>query len=341
MRGIAGKICFFGRGVRFKAVRIGYLSKIMLILALCFAAAPRLNAQQSIEFSQYMLNLSGVTPSAVGQNGMINVLGTFRSQYAGSNVKDMPITFDIMADIGFNIAKTKHGAGIRFYDNMAGAFTFQNVDLNYAYHLPLFDGYLSMGVGISFTTLSADNKKLDTLNSSESGGYHNGSDPVISNLGNDFKMDLAVGVQFKNPKWYAAISLANILGPSYELSDNMKFKKNRTLRILGGYDFTFNNPLFKLKASAMVSTDFASWLGSINANLEYKESYWGGIGYRIDGAVVFMAGVRIINGLVIAYSYDLPTSKLIRSAGSHEVLLSYSFSVDFSKKNKYKSIRYL
>jgi type IX secretion system PorP/SprF family membrane protein len=296
-------------------------------------------AQQAIMFSQYMNNLIPSNPAAVGHNDMINVGGSFRSQYAG--FEGAPIVYNVGADIGFNIAKTKHGAGINFYDNTVGLFRFQDVNLDYAYRIPIKDGYLSAGISINFTTVSYDTERLHTVDSE----YHSPDDPSIAQAnGNDFKMDLGAGVLFKNKTWFAGISLLNILAPQYRLSNTSEtnlFDKSRNLIILGGYNISFTNPLYKLKVSAAINTDFASWSGIANANLEYKERYWGGLGYRIDGAVIFMVGIRVLNGLNIAYSFDLPTSSLINSAGSHEVSLSYSFNIDLSKKNKYKSIRYL
>lgn len=296
-------------------------------------------AQQAIMFSQYMNNLIPSNPAAVGHNDMINVGGSFRSQYAG--FEGAPIVYNVGADIGFNIAKTKHGAGINFYDNTVGLFRFQDVNLDYAYRIPIKDGYLSAGISINFTTVSYDTERLHTVDSE----YHSPDDPSIAQAnGNDFKMDLDAGVLFKNKTWFAGISLLNILAPQYRLSNTSEtnlFDKSRNLIFLGGYNISFTNPLYKLKVSAAINTDFASWSGIANANLEYKERYWGGLGYRIDGAVIFMVGIRVLNGLNIAYSFDLPTSSLINSAGSHEVSLSYSFNIDLSKKNKYKSIRYL
>lgn len=294
-----------------------------------------LYAQQSIEFSQYTLNQKESNPAFVGSNDMINILGTFRSQYAG--FENAPITYYVSADYGFNIAKTKHGAGLAFYDNISGVYRYQDINLMYAYRLGLKTGYLSMGLVIDFTTTSIDKDKVKNIDSD----YHQSSDPALSGACNDFKVDLGVGVAYYNQKWYAGISLLNILQPKYQLTDKIYFKRTMNMKINGGYNFSFNNPLYRLKTFARINTDFVTWGGQIGANLEYKESYWGGLAYRIDGAVVFTVGVKVLNGLVIGYSFDLPTSQLIKSAGCHEILISYSFNIDLSKKNKQKSIRYL
>ncbi len=286
-----------------------------------------------------MNNMTVFNPAAVGQNDMINVGGVFRSQFAG--FEGAPMTYNVGADMGFSIGKTKHGAGISFYDNTAGLFRFQDVNLDYAYRIPIKDGFLSAGVSINFTTVSYDTERLHTVESD----YHSSDDPAIASAnGNDFKMDLGVGIQYYNKTWFAGIALLNALAPQYQLSTNSTnsmFDKTRNLIFVGGYNISLTNPLYKVKTAAMIHTDFATWGGSINANLEYNERYWGGIGYRIDSAIVFMVGLRVLDGLNIAYSFDLYTSDMIRSAGGHEISLSYSFNIDVSKKNNYKSIRYL
>jgi type IX secretion system PorP/SprF family membrane protein len=251
------------------------------------------------------------------------------------------MTYSVAVDASFDIANTKHGAGLSFYDNSMGLFVFQDINLQYAYRHKVGEGYLSGGFFVNFTTLKYDTERIHNVESD----YHSESDPAIpKSEANDFKMDLGVGFLYKTKDWYAGISALNLLAPEYSLStssDLTLFNKTRNLFITGGYNISFKNPLYKLKLSALINTDFISWTGLINANFEYKDMVWGGLGYRIDGAVIFTAGIKVLNGLVIAYSYDLPTSGLINSAGGHEVVVSYSFNIDLSKKNKYKSIRYL
>lgn len=315
------------------------MKKILVGIVLLNCAWLSAMAQQSILLSQYMNNMTVLNPAAVGQNDMINVGGVFRTQFAG--FEGAPMTYNVGADMGFSIGKTKHGAGINFYDNTAGLFRFQDVNLDYAYRIPIKDGFLSAGVSINFTTVSYDTDRLHKVESD----YHSSDDPAIASAnGNDFKMDLGVGIQYYNKTWFAGIALLNALAPKYQLSNNSTnsmFDKTRNLIFVGGYNISLPNPLYKVKTSAVINTDFATWGGSVNANLEYNERYWGGIGYRIDSAIVFMVGLRVLNGLNIAYSFDLYTSDLIRSAGAHEISLSYSFNIDVSKKNNYKSIRYL
>jgi hypothetical protein len=58
---------------------------------------------------------------------------------------------------------------------------------------------------------------------------------------------------------------------------------------------------------------------------------------------VGMAGLEILNGVKIGYSYDFETTDLVGfQKGSHEIMVSYAFKVGVEKASqKYKSIRFL
>ncbi|MBO7367873.1 MAG: PorP/SprF family type IX secretion system membrane protein [Paludibacteraceae bacterium] len=190
-----------------------------LLALLCFG-------QQSIEFSQYTLNLKGINPAAVGANDKINVLGTFRSQYAG--FENAPITYYVSADLGFKIANTKHGAGLSFYDNIAGLYRYQDINLMYAYRIGLKTGDLALGVLVDFSTTSLNKDKAKNVESE----YHDSSDPALNGDCNDFKVDLGVGVSYISPKWYAGISLLNILQPKYRMTERIYFKRKMNLKLI-------------------------------------------------------------------------------------------------------------
>ena len=316
----------------------------LLILTVAILFSYSAFGQYSVEFSQYMLNLNTINPAAAGGNDMMNIFGTFRSQYAvyegtsSSFLEGMPISYVVGADIGFTIGKTKHGASAGFYDNRVGLFRHQNVNIGYAYRFPILNGHLSGGFQASFTTVSYDTKRLHEVESD----YHSSGDPVIAQTeGNDFKMDLGVGFLFQNPDWFAGVSLLNILAPEYDLGKQTLYNKTRNLYFMGGYNVKFGNPLYRLKLSGEINTDFITWTGMANMLVDYKEKFWGGVGYRVDGAVTFQIGFKLFNALVLGYSYDLPTSKLVRTAGCHEVVLRYSFSIEKANKSQYKSIRFL
>jgi hypothetical protein len=76
----------------------------------------------------------------------------------------------------------------------------------------------------------------------------------------------------------------------------------------------------------------------------FRDKYWAGLGWRLQDAVLLMAGLEIGNGIRAGYSYNISTSALGRagSGGSHEIMLGYTFDLSLGKRNmRYKSVRFL
>jgi type IX secretion system PorP/SprF family membrane protein len=113
--------------------------------------------------------------------------------------------------------------------------------------------------------------------------------------------------------------------------------------LTGGYNYALPDTKYVLKPSGLFKTDFTTFQIDLSGRMDYDNKYWGGLSYRYQEAVVFLAGINIAGGLSIGYSYDLPTSKLITATwGTHEIVMLYSFEYVFEKRNKkYKSIRIL
>ena len=109
--------------------------------------------------------------------------------------------------------------------------------------------------------------------------------------------------------------------------------------------FDLSEVLEKSKSESKYESKYESVLNLeiLIDTLEYNNKYWGGLSYRLQDAVVVLAGINISGGLSIGYSYDLPTTRIITvSSGSHEVLVMYSFEYMFGKRtSRYKSIRIL
>lgn len=125
--------------------------------------------------------------------------------------------------------------------------------------------------------------------------------------------------------------------------DKTRFKVKGISYITGGYELKLPFEKTILKPSALLKTDYITWQAEVSSIVEYDKKYWGGLSYRYQDAVVLFAGINVISGFTLGYSYDIPVGKMIKvSSGSHEIMLKYSFLLDLGKnKNKYKSIRFL
>lgn len=320
---------------------------IAILIALSISVIDAL-AQKSPQFSQYMEYQSAINPAAVAADEMMSVGGVYRLQWVGFD--DAPKNLFFSMDYPFRIGDTRHGVGLIFSSDDIGLFKNQSVLLQYSYKFALPKGEMSLGLNVGFINQKFDKEGVDLTGGDgelmEGDEYHQTSDPFIDGFTaediSDVTFDASFGCMYKTDSYYVGFSMLHIMEPKIDLgTEQYMMYIPRSYHLMGGYTFNTNNPEWTVTPSAYIKTDLSTWQVDVTGLLEYSKRIRGGISYRFGDAFVFLFGIDIIQGLRLGYSYDLPTSKMIRSGGSHEVSLHYYFKPQFAKKNKYKSDRIL
>lgn len=313
-------------------------SSLSLGLALCFVINTSVWGQFDAQITQYMYNKTIMNPAAVGEQQMIEIFGLQRLQWI--SIDNAPKTTFFSVHSPFSVGNSQHGGGLRLVNDEFGIFSNQQFSLQYAYKLKLGEGKLSIGTTIGFSNIVF---KGDSVHLVESDYFSPAQDPIIPTTSvSGMGLDLGLGIYYSTKDWYAGMSVLHLPETSIQLGDVGDFFTKRLYTVSGGYNFELKNPDYKLKTSALIITDLVSWNPNVSLLLDYKDKYWGGLSGRLD-AISFLLGIRVLNGLMIGYSYDLPITTIIAvSHGSHEICLGYEFSLAFDKKNKkYKSVRIL
>jgi type IX secretion system PorP/SprF family membrane protein len=304
-----------------------------------------INAQLDAQYSQYMENQAATNPGSIAENEMLNLSGVYRQQWAG--FKNAPSDMFFSVNTPIRIAEAKHGIGLGFSIENIGLFKNQSVLLQYSYKMELLDGVLGLGLNAGFVNQTFNRNDADpTGNGGQSGDgddYHKQDDIIISSAteDGDIAFDAGVGCFFSNKNMYAGLSVLHLTAPKMDFGGSAILYVPRIFYLTGGYNISLSNTFYVLKPSTLIKTDFSTFQIELTGLLEYKEKIQGGISYRFQDAFVFMIGINLFNGLYAGYSYDLPVSKMIRSGGSHEISLRYSFKPEFTKKNKHKAERIL
>ena len=312
------------------------MKKFVAILISSVFTISSVIAQFDPQFSQNMNFLSFSNPAMMSMDGKASVAGLNRQQWVG--ITNAPVTTLFSFCLPFKIHDTKHVGGLLFLDDRIGLFANQGVYLQYAYQRNIWDGTLSLGTNIGVLNVNFDGTKVRWVTSD----YHSASDPIVPTTEkNGISFDMTLGATYYDETKYAGISLAHITNPVIDIDEKAEIKVRPLLYLTGGYNFFPEDALYVIKPSLFFKTDFASWQLDLNTIIEYKQRFYGGISYRYQDAVVLLVGMKF-SGINVCYAYDITTSKLARAGGgSHEIMLSYSFVLERTKRNKTKSVRIL
>jgi type IX secretion system PorP/SprF family membrane protein len=287
-------------------------------------------AQQDPQFSQNMFTKLATNAGFAGANDAICGTLLYRNQWTGfeGSPKNMMLTFDMPVDILHGgIGLTVIGA------DQLGAEKNMSIKGAYAYRANVGPGRLGIGVDFGFQQKSIDGKKFI---------YNDPGDINIpTGTVSGGKFDLGFGAYFNTEKLFVGLSSAHLMEGQIEL-DKIKSNLVRHYYLMAGYGVDLTSSL-TLKPMLQLKTDAVSTQADFNANLLINNRFWVGSSYRIQDAIVILAGLEIIPNLKFGYSYDFTTSDIkTYSNGSHEVMLSYCYKpTKITKRQFHRNVRFL
>ncbi len=314
-------------------MRIRLSNKLSLfVIALVFSCVAM---AQEPQFSQYMFNRMSYNPGYAGSSGSICAALMYRNQWlglhldapnanakAGSTPQDVLFTFDmpvkfLHGGLGLNVVKDMIG----YHDNISAS-------LDYAFRMFWGEGNLSAGAEVSLMSSKLDKASIIA---------EDPNDPVLAGLGESATLiDAGVGIYYQVPgKYYVGVSVKNLLGAH---SDEIMFTNARTAYAMGGFEYVPSSaPSVRIKPSALLKTANLSYFqADLTCLIDYRNAFWGGLGYRVQDAVYALAGIHW-KKLQVGVSYDFTTSRLGaykfgRSMGSIELYMKFCFKVVVPRK---------
>jgi type IX secretion system PorP/SprF family membrane protein len=289
-----------------------------IILFTIVTGVAGLQAQQMPQFTQYMFNDFVINPAIAGVYDYFQIRTNHRFQWVG--LMDPPMT----NSIGFYgpHAKLPMGYGAYVYNDVTGPTSRTGVTGSYAYHIAVSgDIRLSMGISASIMQYRIDGTQLNPADV---------SDPAILYMvSTSYMPDAGLGLYLYSEKFYAGLSVAQLLNNSIKIFDN-KDGLNRLkthINLIGAYRLNINEdwmfePSLMVKGTAPKELTF-----DLTARVEWQQRLWGGISYRYNNAVAFLLGYSFDQMLSFGYSYDIGISDLRNyNSGSHEIMIGYRFN---------------
>lgn len=312
--------------------------KIFFLMLCSTVSALSVNAQQEVQFSQYVFNGLAVNPAYAGYRGDAYLNATYRKQWV--DFPGAPQTGIVSLDGLPNwIQDERVGLGIQAQWDKLGPQEYLSLAGSYAYRIPLNESgssRLSIGMGLSLAQYSVKGNMMQFTD------VNDPSAPAgkISSL----KPDASFGVYYNTSSFYAGVSILQLF--SQEISGKMAItgdsreylviKRTKHYYFTSGFLVNLSDQL-KLKPSIMVKEDFKGPTSfDLNAFLLLSERLWLGGSYRSsadiwkkhrvqDGLMKSNAASAIVeffanDRLRIGYSYDFTTSGLSSyQSGSHEI----------------------
>jgi len=317
-----------------------YVKRLVILMALSFGLID-VQAQQNIQFTQYIFNSLSVNPAYAGYKEEWFAQMAFRSQWSG--IDGAPKTGQASIDGVLGMNKTT-GVGLQLTADRLGAQSATSVYANYAYRMRLDaedSQRLSFGLGFGFTSYGLDGTKLI--------GVNPGDPTVPAGKISSFIPDLRLGVYYYNPRWYLGVSVMDLLSGDnsnnifrWDANTTSNLKRKRHMYLIGGALFDLSEDM-KLRPSMMIAEDFKGPTSvDLNAMFVFGDRVWLGAGYRTalslgksyaegqnlrsSNAIMGIAQFYINNRLRIGYSYDYILSKLSSvENGTHEITIGLTF----------------
>ena len=298
-----------------------------------------ITAQQDPQYSQYMFNHMAVNPGYAGSHEAICLNAVHRQQWVG--IDGAPVTSVFTVNAPFKMFGASHGVGLTVMSDQFGFDQNVSAGLDYAFRLPLGPGRLGIGVSGKFL-----NKALSAKWKIPGGSPE--LDPSIPGENESVMgFDMGFGVFYRADNVYFGIASTHLLEPvlRYAEKEEAKYKLKRHYYATAGVTLPMSNPAWEVAPSVMVNSDGTASQFTANMNIMYNKKIWGGVGYRLNDAVIAMIGVDLFNGVKIGYAFDYTYTSLrnyVSAGGSHEVMASYCFNLVKNRTvKKYKSVRFL
>jgi|LGVE01.1.fsa_nt_gb type IX secretion system PorP/SprF family membrane protein len=282
-----------------------------------------------------MFNKNVFNPAAVAEGDKICVSTFYRAQWIG--IEGSP-TF-----MGINAVMPKlsrnMGVGLSVFNDNLGKYNRIQIEGSYAYSIYFKDAIFSMGLKVGVLNMSFNDLNWITPDT-EVGGDPN----IVKDNSSSWSPNFGIGFQYIEKKWYAGVSVSNLLEQNNSFSE-VQIRQKRQFYFTGGYTIRLNST-FKLMPNIFMQTDLLAYQIDVNVNTKVYDNLIVGATYRLQDAFSILLGYSILDDLHVYYSYDMGISKISsfnNGGGAHELSVKYCFSIaeKVKKSKKNRNVRFL
>lgn len=274
-------------------------------------------AQQTAQYTQYVMNMFAINPAVAGSKDCIDVRLGYRQQWVGfpgAPVTGWATVSGTIKPKGKPFRANRHGIGTFVEADNTGPLGYTSFQLAYAYHIQMKqDFYMSLGF---FAGIRQEKLSLGDVYAT------NNDDPAFATNGSVLVYpDITPGIWLYGKSTWAGLSIQQFLGNKVkDIGVETRLTRNYIASVGHRYKISKRysavpSGLVKLSPGSPMALD-------LNVMMEYQRKLGLGISYRNQDAVAFMLKVPFLKYFTLGYSYDITTSRLrAGGANTHEIIL--------------------
>jgi type IX secretion system PorP/SprF family membrane protein len=293
------------------------IKRPVIIFPILFLACG-LSAQQVAQYSQWSFNQFAINPAHAGIKSCMDIHSLYRSQWVGFQgaPKSGFLSFCVPLRAKRNeYLSARHGLGMRFENDRIGQFNSIRFNVAYAGHFNFTrDTRLSLGLSGGILQMGYNPQGSITIQ----------PDPQLHREASFITPDASFGAWWNSKDYYIGTVLQNLIRYKWNNPGTNSFLRT-VLLINGGYRMRINESVSFIPAFLLKIPPHAPWSIDLQVNMDIKNMFDIGVGYRNNDAITFFWGYKFNHKLSIIYSFDLTTSTIRNySSNTHELSLSFN-----------------
>ena len=282
-----------------------------------FLSSLLLKGQQDVTFSQYMFNHQSLNSAYVGSKDYSQFVLLHRTQwmnFPGAS-ESQAFTFN------HKMTSKNFGFGLSGVIDKIGPISGGRVAIDLAYHLPINDAYLAIGLKTGMTNFNFDQNIIQTTEANDRAFTFDDEGKFLPNIG--------FGIYYHGSRWYAGFSVPWFIeDESFNIQRHYYGIAGGLLKISDGFDVK-PSVLFKHTKGTTFGYD-------LSLLLVYKNLFWIGPQIRFTlenvipsddfcGGFGVIAGLNLNRSISIGYSYNTSTigNLISTNHATHEIMLRF------------------
>tara|TARA_B100000683_G_scaffold275788_1_gene327671 strand:+ start:6855 stop:7790 length:936 start_codon:yes stop_codon:yes gene_type:complete len=221
-----------------------------------------------------------------------------------------------IAGINMGFDKNNHGIGFMVFNQKMGPLRQTGSKFNYAFHIPLEEMYLSLGVSGHFYQFHVENNDINLIHT---------EDPVFEDLENKLTGDATFGMYLYTKTLEIGLSIPNLVAQKIKWTNDSQygiFNNQRQYILSASYPFEVQDMVVVKPELITAYTEGANIQAQLGAKAILKDMFYLGTFFSTNQSGGFLFGGNYKNQYKLTYAFEIPlNSSRHYFSTSHNIFL--------------------